>query len=93
MKAHELLQFENNWCDDAFAKDTHGKSVWWHDPSAVQFDLQGAIHRCYPERDDLRTVYSQIFRSDEFKFGKGLVYMNSLLGWEGVYNLLVRLDI
>lgn len=71
MKAFMLINMPEKWCDDAFAKDADGNVVWWKDPKAVQFNMQGALHHAYVT-EELRVVYEKIYGTSEMKEGKGL---------------------
>jgi len=89
-----LINTPEKWCDDshAFAKDADGNAVWWKDPNAVQFDMQGALHHAYvPE--ELRVIYEKIYGTIEMKEGKGLPWVSKNWGREKVYQFLVKYDI
>ena len=94
MKAHELINTEDKWSRDAFAKDNSGKPVYWHDPNAVQFDLQGALHRAYGGIGScLHDTYGFIYNTEEMQEHAGLPHYNRMWGWEGCYKFLLKYDL
>jgi hypothetical protein len=34
------------WCQDVYARNANGRSVYWDDPDAAVFCMAGAIRRC-----------------------------------------------
>ncbi len=52
MKAHELLAPEGAWTQDAFARDRTGKECPFDDRLACAWCLEGAVAKCYPNRED-----------------------------------------
>ena len=48
MKAHELLDSPEVWCQESPAKDWQGNKLQAHDPRAVKWCALGAIQKAYP---------------------------------------------
>ena len=48
MKAHELLNSPETWCQESPAEDPHGNKLQAFDPRAVRWCALGAIQKTYP---------------------------------------------
>lgn len=48
MKAWQLIEKEENYCDNAVALDRRGKRVSASDKRACRWDFFGALLKCYP---------------------------------------------
>jgi hypothetical protein len=47
----DLLANEGSWTQGAYARNEHGKKVWYLDAGAVCWCLSGALGKCYPDDD------------------------------------------
>ena len=62
MKAHELLNSPDTWCQDSPAKDPQGNKVQALDPRAVKFCALAAIQKTYPP-SQWETMMDRVLRA------------------------------
>ena len=81
MKAFELLEKPESWCQGMFAKTKEGIMVHPISPNASQWCISGAIHKVYRDDHVLNSAELEAFR----KLLDVLDYPNnfyaSIVGW------------
>lgn len=91
MKVHELLSKPGSWCQYCYGVDARGIQQYGDLSGCVEYDLVGAVLRCYGYRDSW-AVYKKLC---------SLLGVKNLVAWnddpertrEDVVNLCKRSDI
>lgn len=90
MKAYELLDSREKWCQGYTALDKQGNVVWSASEDACAYCIVGAVLRCYP-RDQQSTTFDKL--SNVLQRGASTWNDAPERTWEEVHALLKRLDI
>lgn len=95
MKMHELIGSPDNWVTGYVAINTENKVCSPTHPSAVRWDIEGAIFKCYPSMDERKLVETKIFRSICKRTNKvdSIATFNDLAKHDEIIKILKELDV
>ena len=96
MKAYEVIDTPEKWCQNSVAKDRHGLAASANDSNAVSFCIYGALHRAYVGVDGAGNEYhphAERIRKEIAPLTISQFNDNPRRKHEEVISLLKRLDI